>query len=256
VQCVGTARESRIGLPGVHGRLIPPATTRHNAVAGRFALPMKKIPCERRVPRVISSQPTELEAEMRLRRSVLSAPGIARKRRGKGFAYYGPGGRPLNDPAAVARIKELVIPPAWKKVWISPHANDHIQAVGTDAAGRRQYLYHFSWQQERAEEKFDRVLEMSTRLPDVRARIATDLAGRGLSRDRVLALACGCSIGATSARAVSNTPRSTSRTGSPPCCASTSRCAKTRSSSTTPARVGCGAPWKSRTRKWSVPCVH
>ncbi|HEY0227565.1 MAG TPA: DNA topoisomerase IB [Mycobacterium sp.] len=126
---------------------------------------------------------------MRLRRSVLSAPGIARKRRGKGFAYYGPGGRPLNDPAAVARIKELVIPPAWKKVWISPHANDHIQAVGTDAAGRRQYLYHLSWQQERAEEKFDRVLEMSTRLPDFRARIATDLAGRGLSRDRVLALA-------------------------------------------------------------------
>lgn len=126
---------------------------------------------------------------MRLRRSVLSAPGIARKRRGKGFAYYGPGGRPLNDPAAVARIKELVIPPAWKKVWISPHANDHIQAVGTDAAGRRQYLYHSLWQQERAEEKFDRVLEMSTRLPDFRARIAADLAGRGLSRDRVLALA-------------------------------------------------------------------
>ena len=100
---------------------------------------------------------------MRLRRSALSKPGITRKRRGKGFAYYDPDG---NWPRAhPARIKELVIPPAWKKVWISPHANGHIQAVGTDAAGRRQYIYHPAWQQERAEEKFDRVLELSTQLP-------------------------------------------------------------------------------------------
>jgi DNA topoisomerase IB len=82
-----------------------------------------------------------------------------------------------------------VIPPAWKKVWISPHPNAHIQAVGTDAAGRRQYLYHSAWQQERAEEKFDRVLELSTRLPEWRARIATDLKRQGLTRKRVLALA-------------------------------------------------------------------
>ena len=126
---------------------------------------------------------------MRLRRSVLSKPGIARKRRGKAFAYYGPDGDPLVDEDALQRIKELVIPPAWKKVWISPHPNGHIQAVGTDAAGRRQYLYHSFWQQERAEEKFDRVLELSTRLPDWRARIAADLARRGLTRKRVLALA-------------------------------------------------------------------
>ncbi len=126
---------------------------------------------------------------MRLRRSVLSKPGIARKRRGKGFAYYGPDGDRLVDEDALQRIKELVIPPAWKKVWISPHPNGHIQAVGTDAAGRRQYLYHSSWQQERAEEKFDRVVELSTQLPAWRARIASDLARRGLTRKRVLALA-------------------------------------------------------------------
>jgi DNA topoisomerase-1 len=70
-----------------------------------------------------------------------------------------------------------------------PYPNGHIQAVGTDAAGRRQYLYHQRWQEERGEEKFDRVLEMSTALPAWRRRIATDLAGRGLERDRVLALA-------------------------------------------------------------------
>jgi DNA topoisomerase I len=126
---------------------------------------------------------------MRLRRSVLSKPGIARRRRGKGFAYYGPDGDLLLGEDALQRIKELVIPPAWKKVWISPHPNGHIQAVGTDAAGRRQYLYHSAWQQERAEEKFDRVLELSTRLPDWRARIDADLARRGLTRERVLALA-------------------------------------------------------------------
>ncbi|MEB3982134.1 DNA topoisomerase IB [Mycobacterium sp. 663a-19] len=126
---------------------------------------------------------------MRLRRSVLSAPGITRKRRGNGFAYYGPDGERLDDERTLQRIKELVIPPAWKKVWISPHPTGHIQAVGTDAAGRRQYLYHEAWHQERAEEKFDRVLELSTQLPAWRDRIAADLAGRGLTRERVLALA-------------------------------------------------------------------
>lgn len=126
---------------------------------------------------------------MRLRRSVLSNPGIARKRRGKGFGYHDPDGTAVSDPETVARIKDLVIPPAWKKVWISPYPNGHIQAVGVDAAGRRQYLYHSAWQQERAEEKFDRVLELSTRLPAWREEIAKDLARHGLTRTRVLALA-------------------------------------------------------------------
>ncbi|WNG86494.1 DNA topoisomerase IB [Mycobacterium sp. ITM-2016-00317] len=126
---------------------------------------------------------------MRLARSDLRAPGIIRRRRGKGFAYYAVDGEPVADPDTAQRIKDLVIPPAWKNVWISPKPNGHIQAVGTDAAGRRQYLYHQRWQQERAEEKFDRVLELSARLPQWRARIAEDLTERGLHRDRVLALA-------------------------------------------------------------------
>src|SRR5689334_25181722 len=126
---------------------------------------------------------------MRLRRSVVSGPGLHRVRRGRGFSYHDADGKVLTDEAALTRIRDLVIPPAWKNVWISPHENGHIQAVGTDAAGRRQYLYHQAWQEERAEEKFDRVLEMSTALPAWRERIAADLNGRGLSRDRVLALA-------------------------------------------------------------------
>jgi DNA topoisomerase-1 len=126
---------------------------------------------------------------MRLRRSDVRGPGIRRVRRGRGFSYHHPDGSPVTDAATLQRIRELVIPPAWRNVWICPYPNGHIQAVGLDVAGRRQYLYHQTWQEERNEEKFDRVLEMSSTLPEMRRRIAADLRGRGLERDRVLALA-------------------------------------------------------------------
>ena len=126
---------------------------------------------------------------MRLRRSEVSGPGLRRVRRGRGFSDHDSDGHAPTDQATLDRIRDLVIPPAWKNVWISAHPNGHIQAVGTDAAGRRQYLYHEKWQEERNEEKFDRVLEMSAVLPDMRRRIAADLRRRGLDRDRVLALA-------------------------------------------------------------------
>jgi DNA topoisomerase I len=126
---------------------------------------------------------------MRLRRSLVRGQGIRRVRRGRGFSYENPDGTPVTDEEVLKRIRELVIPPAWKKVWICPYPNGHIQAVGTDAAGRRQYLYHQRWQEERNEEKFDRVLEMSAALPHMRQRVAADLHRRGFDRDRVLALA-------------------------------------------------------------------
>lgn len=126
---------------------------------------------------------------MRLRRSDLRGPGLRRVRRGRGFSYYDANGASITDGTTLERIKGLVIPPAWKRVWICPHPNGHIQAVGTDAAGRRQYLYHQKWQQDRNEEKFDRALDMSAALPDMRRQIASDLRGRGLTRDRVIALA-------------------------------------------------------------------
>jgi len=126
---------------------------------------------------------------MRLRRSAVRGPGLRRVRRGRGFSYQHPDGAAVTDAETLRRIEDLVIPPAWKKVWISSHPNGHIQAVGTDAAGRRQYLYHQKWQDERNEEKFDRALHMSAALPDMRQQIASDLRGRGLTRDRVIALA-------------------------------------------------------------------
>lgn len=74
---------------------------------------------------------------MRLRRSVVDGPGIKRIRRGRGFSYEKPDGQAVTDRKVLQRIDDLVIPPAWKTVWICPHASGHIQAVGTDVAGRR-----------------------------------------------------------------------------------------------------------------------
>ncbi|MFG1646523.1 DNA topoisomerase IB [Amycolatopsis sp. NPDC049252] len=126
-------------------------------------------------------------ARTRLRRSDLRAPGIRRIRRGRGFSYTTPGGERLTDAETAERIKDLVIPPAWRDVWICPHPNGHIQAVGTDDAGRRQYRYHEQWRRDRDEEKHDRVLAMARRLPAWRAEVEHDLGGRGLTRERVLA---------------------------------------------------------------------
>jgi DNA topoisomerase IB len=124
-----------------------------------------------------------------VRRSDLSAPGIIRKRRGKGFYYLGPDSAKVTDPAVLARIRGLVIPPAWEDVWISADGSGHIQAVGTDSAGRRQYRYHDLWRDLRDQEKHDRMLEFGASLPKVREVIVRHLDGRGLSRDRVLAAA-------------------------------------------------------------------
>ncbi|MER7460067.1 DNA topoisomerase IB [Micromonospora sp. NPDC126480] len=124
---------------------------------------------------------------MRLRRSDPGRPGYRRRRRGKGWEFRDPAGEPVQDPDQLTRLRDLVIPPAWQDVWISPYPNGHIQATGIDAAGRKQYLYHPEWRRKRDEAKFDHVLEVAHRLPRLRERIAHDLDGRGLNRDRVLA---------------------------------------------------------------------
>jgi DNA topoisomerase I len=124
----------------------------------------------------------------RLRRADCSAPGFVRRRRGRGFEYLDREGRRA-DAATVERIRELVIPPAWADVWICPHPNGHIQAVGTDAAGRRQYLYHPDWRRRRDREKFDEMVRFARALPGLRAATARDLRRRGLVRERVLACA-------------------------------------------------------------------
>ncbi|WP_169984120.1 DNA topoisomerase IB [Microbispora sp. H10836] len=124
-----------------------------------------------------------------LRPSDPSEPGIRRRRRGRGFSYSWASGRPVKDRVTLHRINRLAIPPAWTDVWICAHPNGHLQAVGTDAAGRRQYRYHDEWRRQQDEAKFDHVLEIAQQLPAFRERVARDLRGDGLSRERVLATA-------------------------------------------------------------------
>ncbi len=114
--------------------------------------------------------------------------GWTRRRAGKGFAYLdADGGRLAKDD--VERIRSLAIPPAWTDVWICPWPNGHIQAVGTDAAGRRQYLYHPDWRTKRDEMKFDRVKVAGTRLARARERIIEDLRHEGMPLARAAATA-------------------------------------------------------------------
>ena len=107
-------------------------------------------------------------------------------RRGKGFGYVDPDGRAV-DLDTRERAKALVIPPAWQDVWISPYPNGHIQAVGTDDAGRRQYLYHEKWHEARDREKHDRVLTLARKLPAARKQVAAELRTSGLTKRRVTA---------------------------------------------------------------------
>ncbi|GAB3141221.1 DNA topoisomerase IB [Micromonospora sonneratiae] len=124
---------------------------------------------------------------MRLRRSDPGGPGYGRRRRGRGSTFLDLDGQPIRDRAEIDRLTALVIPPAWREVWICPHPGGHIQATGIDAAGRKQYLYHPLWRRKQDEAKFDHVLEVATRLPVLRERVHVDLAARGLCRGRILA---------------------------------------------------------------------
>ncbi len=116
-------------------------------------------------------------------------PGITRRRRGRGFEYVDQNGERVDDPEVLQRIKDLGIPPAWKNVWICPHPNGHLQAVGTDAAGRKQYLYHEQWRLRRDQQKFEHMLEFAHALPAMREVIRRDLEQEAFSRTRVLACA-------------------------------------------------------------------
>jgi DNA topoisomerase IB len=98
-------------------------------------------------------------------------------------------GERITDPDEIQRIRSLAIPPAWQDVWISPYPNGHIQAVGTDDAGRRQYLYHAQWRIKRDQMKFDRVLQAAQKLPAARRAIARDLAREGMPLERANSVA-------------------------------------------------------------------
>jgi DNA topoisomerase I len=117
-------------------------------------------------------------------------PGITRTKKGKGYAYR-LGNQLVREKETLGRIRSLVIPPAWAKVWICTVENGHIQVTGVDARGRKQYRYHPSWNSMRSETKFHRLYEFGKALPAIRAKMETDMRSKGLTREKVLATVIG-----------------------------------------------------------------
>ncbi len=129
----------------------------------------------------------EKAEKLDLRYTTDSIPGIHREGSKAKPLYKTPEGKTINDAKSLKRIKDLVIPPAWTDVWISPYANTHLQATGIDQKGRKQYLYHKKWEQICQEAKFDRVEFFGQHLPRIREQVERDMVSRGLTQQRVIA---------------------------------------------------------------------
>ena len=125
----------------------------------------------------------------RLRRSDPAVPGIRRRRHGRGFSYVDETGERVAEEVVLERIAELVIPPAWRDVWICPYPGGHIQATGLDERGRKQYLYHRRWRERQDRQKFDDMVRFAHALEPMRAALGADLARGDMSREQVLACA-------------------------------------------------------------------
>jgi DNA topoisomerase-1 len=115
------------------------------------------------------------------------ATGITRKPGKRGFLYATPHGKRITDPAEIARLNSLAVPPAYTDVIISTDPHTHIQAIGVDARGRRQYRYHADWRSERGRAKFDRLVDFAAHLPGIRERVDLNLRERGMTMDKALA---------------------------------------------------------------------
>jgi DNA topoisomerase IB len=107
----------------------------------------------------------------------------------RSFRYLDARGNRISDPAKLARIESLVIPPAWKDVWISPRGGAKLQATGVDAAGRRQYLYHPEFRARQEQAKFDKLVRFAERLPDFRMAMGEHMMLDSDERERVCAVA-------------------------------------------------------------------
>ncbi|HXG56661.1 MAG TPA: hypothetical protein VNJ03_14890 [Vicinamibacterales bacterium] len=123
-----------------------------------------------------------------LRHTSDARPGIRRVRHGSAFRYFLSSGRRVTASNDLARIKSLVIPPAWEDVWICADPHGHLQATGRDARGRKQHRYHPKWRVARDETKYHRMIGFAQALPVIRRRTRADLRRPTLAREKVLAL--------------------------------------------------------------------
>jgi DNA topoisomerase-1 len=136
---------------------------------------------------MLAADPLAAAKAAHLRYIAAEGPGILRKRRGKGFVYVGPDSKPVTNKATLRRIQSLAIPPAWENVWICPLESGHIQVVGRDARGRKQYRYHPRYREVRDQAKFGRMLAFGAALPKIRVAVDRDLSLPGLAQRKVVA---------------------------------------------------------------------
>ena len=140
----------------------------------------------KRLDPFISAVDSASAAQLRYMRG--DEPGIRRHRSGRGFTYRDDSGVAVRDKATLARIRALVIPPAWTDVWIAPSPNGHLQATGRDKKKRKQYRYHPRWRQVRDETKYERLIPFAAALPRIRQHVEEHLSLAGLPREKVLAM--------------------------------------------------------------------
>lgn len=130
----------------------------------------------------------ELE-ESGLRYSSPQEKGYTRKAKGGSFVYLDKEGKPIKNKQILSRIHALVLPPAWREIWICASPNGHLQATGLDANNRKQYKYHPKWMTLRSEKKFADLSTFGNKLPLLKKKVSQDLRKKKLSRDKVCALA-------------------------------------------------------------------
>jgi DNA topoisomerase-1 len=116
-----------------------------------------------------------------------SQPGITRRRSGRGWAYFDPGGKRIADRDEIHRLNRIALPPAYRDAWFCPSPHGHIQATGWDEKGRKQYRYHADFRAAQEAEKYDRCLAFGEALPRIRARVGEDLSGRSLGKHAIVA---------------------------------------------------------------------
>lgn len=114
-------------------------------------------------------------------------PGYFRQKNRNTYTYYDTEGKRITNPNTLERIKNLVIPPAWKDVWIAPIKNGHLQATGIDEKGRKQYIYHDSWKKISQENKFSKMIDFGFSLPKIRSKVRHDLDIDGMDKRKIIA---------------------------------------------------------------------
>jgi DNA topoisomerase-1 len=142
---------------------------------------------KRKKAKAVITDPVESAKAAGLRYVSDAQPGLHRRRRGTGFSYADAEGKLVRDKDTLARIKSLVIPPAWSNVWICPNPKGHLQVTGRDARGRKQSRYHPRWREVRDETKYERMTIFGAAFPAIRERVEHDLSLPGMPRPKILA---------------------------------------------------------------------